>query len=157
MIWIVFVRICIVLGTFCKPKFGNFDGNGPRPVERCETKWRIFAKIHPNVRLEGPGTEQNFRFGSAWPVRVCPCGHVLRQFGIAGRRINFCSFVSFSVMSSFSRSSSSTASISSSPAAVCSPAPKSKLLRNHRSLPRRVSLLVRKPEKQCILFVESRG
>ena len=43
--------------------------------------------------------------------------------------------------------SSSTASISSSPAAVCSPAPKSRLLRNHRSLPRRVSWLVRKPEK----------
>ena len=83
------------LGTFCKPKFGNFDGNGPRPGERCETKWRIFAKIHPNVRLEGPGTEQNFRFGSAWPVRVCPCGHVLRQFGIAGRRINFRSFCLF--------------------------------------------------------------
>ena len=83
------------IGTFCKPKFGNFDGNGPRPGERCETKWRIFAKIHPNVRLEGPGTEQNFRFGSAWPVRVCPCGHVLRQFGIAGRRINFCSFCLF--------------------------------------------------------------
>ena len=73
----------------------NFDGNGPRPGERCERKWRIFAKIHPNVRLEGPGTEQNFRFGSAWPVRVCPCGHVLRQFGIAGRRINFCSFCLF--------------------------------------------------------------
>ena len=36
--------------------------------ERCETKWCIFAKIHPNVRLEGPGTEQNFRFGSGWPV-----------------------------------------------------------------------------------------
>ena len=84
-----------LLGTFCKPKFGNFDGNGPRPGERCERKWRIFAKIHPNVRLEGPGTEQNFRFGSAWPVRVCPCGHVLRQFGIAGRRINFCSFCLF--------------------------------------------------------------
>ena len=83
------------LGTFCKPKFGNFDGNGPRPGERCETKWRIFAKIHPNVRLEGPGTEQNFRFGSGWPVRVCPCGHVLRQFGIAGRRINFGSFCLF--------------------------------------------------------------
>ena len=84
-----------ILGTFCKPNFGNFDGNGPRPGERCETKWRIFAKIHPNVRLEGPGTEQNFRFGSGWPVRVCPCGHVLRQFGIAGRRINFCSFCLF--------------------------------------------------------------
>ena len=27
----------------------NFDGNGPRPGERCETKWRIFAKIHLNV------------------------------------------------------------------------------------------------------------
>ena len=88
-------RIIRIIGTFCKPKFGNFDGNGPRPGERCETKWRIFAKIHPNVRLEGPGTEQNFRFGSAWPVRVCPCGHVLRQFGIAGRRINFCSFCLF--------------------------------------------------------------
>ena len=85
----------MTIGTFCKPKFGNFDGNGPRPGERCETKWRIFAKIHPNVRLEGPGTEQNFRFGSGWPVRVCPCGHVLRQFGIAGRRINFCSFCLF--------------------------------------------------------------
>ena len=81
--------------TFCKPKFGNFDGNGPRPGERCETKWPIFAKIHPNVRLEGPGTEQNFRFGSGWPVRVCPCGHVLRQIGIAGRRKNFCSFCLF--------------------------------------------------------------
>ena len=43
-----------ILGTFCKPKFGNFDGNGPPPPgERCETKWRIFTKIHPNVRL-GP-------------------------------------------------------------------------------------------------------
>ena len=54
-----------IIGTFCKPKFGNFDGNGPGPGERCETKWRIFAKIHPNVRLciEGPGTGQNFRFG----------------------------------------------------------------------------------------------
>ena len=47
------------------------------------------------VRLEGPGTEQNFRFGSGWPVRVCPCCHVLRQFGIAGCRINFCSFCLF--------------------------------------------------------------
>ena len=84
-----------ISGTFCEPKFGNFDGNGPRPGERCETKWRIFAKIHPNVRLEGPGTEQNFRFGSGWSVRVCPCGHVLRQFGIAGRCINFCSFCLF--------------------------------------------------------------
>ena len=73
----------------------NFDGNGPRPGERCETKWCMFAKIHPNVRLEDPGTEQNFRFGSGWPVRVCPCGNVLWQFGIAGRRINFCSFCLF--------------------------------------------------------------
>ena len=83
------------LGTFCKPKFGNFDGNGQRPGERCETKWRIFTKIHLNVRLEGPGTEQNFRFGSGWPVRVCPGGHVLWQFGIVGRHINFCSFCRF--------------------------------------------------------------
>ena len=52
----------------------KLDGNGPRPGERCETKWRIFAKINPNLRLEGPGTEKKFRFGSGWPVRVCPCG-----------------------------------------------------------------------------------
>ena len=54
-----------LLGTFCKPKFGNFDGNGPGPGERCETKWRIFAKIHPNVRPEGPGNRTKFsvRFG----------------------------------------------------------------------------------------------
>ena len=89
------VKVMVIIGTFCKPKFGNFNGNGPWPGVRCEAKWRIFAKIHPNVRLEGPGTEQNFRFCSGWPVRVRPCGHVLWQFGITGRRINFCSFCLF--------------------------------------------------------------
>ena len=65
------------LGTFCKPKFGNFDGNGPRPGERCETNWRIFAKIHPNVRLEGPSwnrTKFSVRFslaGSSLPMWPC--------------------------------------------------------------------------------------
>ena len=68
----------LIIGTFCKPKFGNLDGNGPRPGERCETKWPIFGKIHPNVRLEGPGTEQNFRFGSGWPVRAA---HMAMCFG----------------------------------------------------------------------------
>ena len=83
------------LGTLCKPKFGNFDGNGPRPGERCETKWRIFGKIHPNVRQEGPGAEQNFRFGSGWPVRAAHVAMYFWQFGIAGRRINSCSFCLF--------------------------------------------------------------
>ena len=49
--------------VFANAPFGNFDGNGPRPGERCETKWRIFAKIHPNVRLEGPGTEMTLLCG----------------------------------------------------------------------------------------------
>ena len=75
-----------------------FDGNGPWPGERCETKWRIFGKIYPNVRLEGLGTEQNFRFGSAcsgWPVRAAHVAMCFWQFGIAGRRINSCSFCLF--------------------------------------------------------------
>ena len=89
------VSIFPSVGMFCKPKFGNFDGNGPRPGERCETKWRIFAKIHPNVRLEGPGTEQNFRFGSGWLVRAAHVAMCFWQFGIAGRRIYSCSFCLF--------------------------------------------------------------
>ena len=128
-----------ILGTFCKPKFGNFDGNGPRPGERCETKWHIgwiFGKIHPNVRLEGPGTVQNFRFGSGWPVRAAHVAMCFGSFGLQDAASTPAHFVSSSVMSSFLRSSSSTASISSSP--VCSPAPNPRP-RNHRSLPRMVS------------------
>ena len=66
--------------------------------------------------------------------------HVAMCFGSLGLQVaasTSARFVSSSVMSSFSRSSSSTALISSSP--VCSPAPNSRLLRNHRSLPRTVS------------------
>ena len=146
------MKIGMIIGTFCKPKFGNFDGNGTRPGERCETKWRIFSKIHPNVRLEDPGTEQNFRFGLGWPVRVCPCGHVLRQFGIAGRRINFCSFclffscvIIFEIVELYSVDFVFSSMFSSSELQAIT---KPSISPSHG--------VVRKPEK-CILFVESRG
>ena len=65
-----------------QPNSGNFDDNGLRPGERCETKWRTFLKIHPNVWIEGPGTEQNFRFGSGWQLAGSSlCGHVLWDGG----------------------------------------------------------------------------
>ena len=87
--------------------------------------------------------EPNKIFGSVQPGRF-ESAHVAMCFGsftlgLQDAASTSALFASSSVMSSFSRSSSSTASISSSPAAVCSPAPKSRLLRNHRSLPRRVS------------------
>ena len=105
------VENAALLGTFCKPKFGNFNGNRPGLGEKWETKWRIFAKIHSNVRPEGLleplGAKFLVRFklaGSTLPVWP-----VLWQFGNAGRRINFCSsclffryFVIFNIVELYS-------------------------------------------------------
>ena len=40
-------------GDFCKPKFGNFDGNGLGPGERWETKGAFFQKYVRIFRLRG--------------------------------------------------------------------------------------------------------
>ena len=63
----VTIHLHVVIGTFCKPKFGNFDGNGPRPGERCETKWRIFA--NPIPTFGSRALEPNKIFGSVQPGR----------------------------------------------------------------------------------------
>ena len=122
--------------------------------KRAAAGWEVRNKMahfreNPSERsARGPWNRTKFsvRFSLAGlSLPMWPCASAVWDCRTAASTSAL--FVSSSVMSSFSRSSSSTASISSSPAAVCSPAPKSRLLRNHRSLPRRVSWLVRKPEK----------
>ena len=81
---------------FCKPEIRKLRRKRAAAGREVRNKMVHFReKSIRNLRLEGPETEQNIRFGSGWPVRVCPCGHVLWQFRIAGRRINFCSFCLF--------------------------------------------------------------
>ena len=67
------------IGTFCKPKFGNFDGNGPRPGEKCETNC---AFSRTSIRTFGwRALEPNKIFGSVQAGRFesahVPCGHAL--------------------------------------------------------------------------------
>ena len=128
----------ILIGTFCKPKFGNLDGNGPRPGERCEKNGAFSRKSIQTFGWRALAMEPNKIFGSVQAGRF-ESAHVAMCFGSLGLQdatSTSALFVSSSVMSLFSRSSSSTASIPSSP--VCSPARNSRLLRNHRSLPRTV-------------------